>query len=247
MTHDAFLGGRLHLHQPARGFRGGIDAVLLAAACPARPGDHVLDLGCGVGTAALCLGVRVPGLRLAGVELQEDYAALARRNAHEAGQEMDVHCADLTRLPDALRARSFDHVIANPPYYERGKGSAAPDPGRDTALAGDTPLTAWCDAATRRLKPKGWLTMIQKADRLGDVLTAMDARLGSIMVQPLAPRTGQEAHLVIVRARKGGRAPLRLAAPIILHNGVSHPGDQDHYTSAISAVLRDAAALPVAD
>lgn len=244
LTHDAFLGGRLYLHQPRDGFRGGIDAVLLAAACPAKPDQSVLDLGCGVGTAALCLGTRVPGLRLSGVELQQPYADLARRNSAEANLPMDVYCCDLATPPPALRTQSFDHVIANPPYYDRARGSSAPNPGREEALGGATPLTAWIDTATKRLAPKGWLTLIQKADRLGDVLSALDDRLGSVTVLPLAPRVGRDAGLIILRARKGGRAPLRLAAPVILHQGQTHPGDSDHYTPAISKVLRGAEALP---
>lgn len=247
LTHDAFLGGRLHLHQPAKGFRGGIDAVLLAAACPARPGDHVLDLGCGVGTAALCLGTRIKGLRLTGVELQPDYADLARRNAAEAGIDMQVIKGDLSAPPDTLRQITCDHVITNPPYFDRARGSRAPDAGRDIALGGETPLSTWMDAATRRLRPGGWLTVIQKSDRLGDLLGAMDARLGSVVVLPLAPRAGRNAALVIARARKGGRGPLRLAAPLVLHDGATHPGDRDHYAAAISAVLRDAAPLPFPD
>lgn len=244
LTCDGFLGGRLRLHQPARGFRAGVDAVLLAAACPAEPGQSVLDLGCGVGTAALCLGARVEGVTLTGIELQPDYADLARRNATDNGQKMTIICGNLASLPAALRQQSFDHVIANPPYYDRARGSAAPDAGRDQALAGDTPLSAWVDTATRRLAPKGWLTMIQKADRLGDLLAALDDRLGTITVLPLAPRQGRDAELVILRARKGGRGPLRLASPLVLHDGDTHPGDRDHYAPAIRAVLRDAAALP---
>ncbi|MFZ2468854.1 MAG: methyltransferase, partial [Parvibaculum sedimenti] len=37
-TDDGFLGGRLQLLQPAKGYRAGIDAVLLAASVPARHG-----------------------------------------------------------------------------------------------------------------------------------------------------------------------------------------------------------------
>lgn len=247
LTRDAFLGGRLQIRQPARGFRAGVDAVLLAAACPARAGDHVLDLGCGVGTAALCLGTRVPGLRLAGLEVQTPYAALAVRNAAEAGQAMTVYRGDLTAMPAGLRRCSFDHVIANPPYYLRTRGSHAPDAGRDRALGEGAPLRLWIDAATRRLRPGGWLTLIQKADRLADLLSGLDARLGSVTVVPLAPRRGREAGLVILRARKGGRGRLRLAAPLVMHAGRTHPGDHEHYSPPIAAVLRDAAPLPFPD
>ncbi|MEO0916318.1 MAG: methyltransferase, partial [Pseudomonadota bacterium] len=58
-TDNAFLGGRLQVLQPAVGYRAGADPVLLAAAVDAGPGHSVLDVGCGVGTALLCLGTRV--------------------------------------------------------------------------------------------------------------------------------------------------------------------------------------------
>ena len=131
LTHDAFLCGKLHLWQPRRGYRAATDPVLLAAACPALPGQSVLDLGCGVGAAALCLAARVPDLRLFGLEVQPDYAALAQRNAAENGIAMQVECGDLADMPPALRI-GFDHVIANPPYYPRG-GTHSPIAGRDMA------------------------------------------------------------------------------------------------------------------
>ena len=71
---DAFLGGRLTIRQPVRGYRAGADPVFLAAAVAAKPGERVLELGCGVGTALLCLGARVAGLDLTGVERQGDLA-----------------------------------------------------------------------------------------------------------------------------------------------------------------------------
>ena len=90
-TRDAFLGGKLRLRQPRRGYRAGIDPVLLAASVPARPGQSVLDLGCGAGAAALCLAARVGGLRLAGLERQADYAELARANAAEMTATADAY------------------------------------------------------------------------------------------------------------------------------------------------------------
>ena len=170
LSDDKFLCGRLRLLQPLKGYRAATDPVLLAAACAAQADESVLDLGCGAGAAALCLGLRVPGLALAGLELQPDYADLARRNAKRNGIAVEVHEGDLARMPRDLR-RDFDHVIANPPYYAPG-GSPSPIAGRARAMQVETPLADWVAAATRRLRPGGWLTLICGADGLPQVLAA---------------------------------------------------------------------------
>ena len=241
LSEDEFLCGRLRLLQPLKGYRAATDPVLLAAACPARTGDSVLDLGCGAGAAALCLGLRVPGLALSGLELQPDYADLARRNADRNGIPLEVHAADIARMPKPLR-RDFDHVIANPPYYPAG-GSRSPEPGRATAMQVATPLGDWVTAAARRLRPGGWLTMICGADSLPEILAAMGSRMGSAAVLPLAAREGRAALRLLVQARKGGRAPFRLLSPFVIHQGAAHDGDRESYTAAANAVLRDGADL----
>lgn len=245
VTEDGFLGGQLSLMQPVTGYRAGVDPVFLAAAIAGHEGERVLDLGCGAGAAALCLGRRVPGLTLVGVERQEDYADLARMNAFDNDIDMDVHTADLTDLPAEVREESFDHVIMNPPYHLKDKATTSVDPGREAALFEETPLAVWIDAATRRLKPRGYLTLIQKAERLPEILAGMDSRLGSILVKPLAPREGRAAVLVLVQARKGGRGAFRLATPLVLHEGTEHLGDRESYRPEVTAILRDGAHLPL--
>lgn len=237
LTRDAFLGGRVQAWQPAKGYRAGTDPVFLAAACPARPGETVLELGCGVGVASLCLGARVEGLHISGVERQPAYADLARRNG------LDVVEADLTALPPDLRARSFDHVMANPPYFAEGDGTPARDVGREGAFREDTPLSAWIDTARARLKPKGWLTLIQLAERLPECLTALSRGFGSVAVLPVQSRAGRSAGRVLIRARKGGKAPFRLLAPFLVHERPYHLSDGDDYTALAAAVLRDGASI----
>ncbi|MES0863936.1 methyltransferase [Ruegeria sp. SCPT10] len=243
LSQNAFLGGKLHLWQPVKGYRAGVDPVLLAASVPATSGQSVLELGCGAGAAILCLAARVQGLELNGVELQPAYADLARRNAADNSITLEVVTADLTELPPELKQRQFDHVIANPPYYRGGAHSPAQDSGRSAALGEQTQLANWIDVATKRLAPRGYLHMIQKADRLSDILIACQGQLGSVEVLPLAARSGRQAELVILRARKGGRAAFRLHAPLILHRGDRHERDGESYTPEISAVLRDGAAM----
>src|SRR2546430_887522 len=116
VTEDAILGGLLRLRQHARGLRTGIDPVVLAAAAPATRG-RVLDLGCGVGTAALCLARRLPEVEIVGLELQPALTGLARENVLLNGLEyrIAVHEGDLLRPPPAVAAGGFDLVLANPP------------------------------------------------------------------------------------------------------------------------------------
>lgn len=243
ITTDAFLGGQVQVKQPANGYRAGVDPVLLAAACPASAGNRVLELGCGVGTAALCLLARTPGAHVTGIEIQPEYADLARENAALNNANLHVVNADLCALPDELRQQQFDHVIANPPYYTRTDGTPSNNIGRDMALAGDTPLPLWFDVATRRLTPGGWLTMIQRMDRLPDMIRAIDGRMGSVSVLPIAARRGRAAHLVILRTRKGGRSPFRLCDPLIMHTGDRHERDGDDYSAQARDILRNAAPL----
>ncbi|MEI4484723.1 methyltransferase [Frigidibacter sp. MR17.14] len=244
LTEDGFLGGRLKVLQPREGYRAATDPVLLAAACAAKAGQSVLELGCGAGVASLCLGHRVAGLVQAGLELQPGYAELARRNAAANGIALEVVEGDLAAMPAALRARSFDHVIANPPFYAADSGTAARDTGRETALREATPLALWIDAGLKRLHPGGWLTVIHETRRLPDLLAALPAeRAGSITCLPLAGRAGAAPGRVILRARKGGRGAFTLLSPLALHDGARHDGDRNNFRAEIDEVLRNAAPI----
>lgn len=242
LSRDAFLGGRVSLLQPRDGYRAGIDPVLLAASVPAKAGESVLELGCGAGVAMICLGVRA-GVEVTGVELQPAYATLARRNLAGNGLSGTVIEADIADPPLALKARSFHHVLANPPYFLAGARSRAGDSGRELALAGPAPLAAWVALAARRLRHGGTATFIQRAERLPELLAALDAHLGSPELLPLSPRPGRPPRLILARGRKGGRAAFRFHAPLVLHDGPTHLEDGDDYSDVIRASLREGAEL----
>lgn len=217
--------------------------MLLAAAVPATPGESALELGCGAGAAILALGTRVPGLSLAGLEIQPAYAALARENAALNGFPLEVVEGDVEAPPAGLRARAFDRVLLNPPYFDRAASTRAADRGRDLAHGGAAPLSAWLGLAARRLRQGGTVTAIQRVERLPDLLAALPAGLGSAEVLPLAPRDGAAPALVLLCARKGGRAPFRLLAPLPLHAGATDPAPQG-FAPWATAVLRDGAPMP---
>lgn len=245
LTQDDFLGGKIKVWQPKTGYRAGVDPVLLAAFTAAKPGQSILELGCGVGVASLCLAARVPGLQLTGVEIQAHYAALAQRNAEANDLPLDVVVADLRHLPSELRQNRFHHVIMNPPYFDRGAGTPSDDLGRDTALGGGTPLADWLDIGTRRLAPKGYLNLIQRMERLPEVLVTLQGRLGSIIVMPIAGREGRAPELFLLQARQEGRAAFRMTPALVMHAGKTHQGDRDSYTEQVNNILRNGAELPI--
>lgn len=243
ITENEYLGGKVRIRQPVSGYRAGVDPVLLAASIPAKSGQSVLELGTGVGTAALCLAARVPNLTISGIEIQPEYASLARDNGRLNGVAFEVVDADLSALPDSIKQKRFDHVIANPPYFDRSAGHAATNAGRETAMGENTPLSEWLSVAAKRVTPKGYVTFIHRAERLADLLAFLPTTLGSVQVQPFIPRQGRDANLILVRARHSGRAPLKLHAPILLHAGLTHVADAEDYTPEIKSVLRKGAAL----
>lgn len=242
-TLDDFLGGCLRVHQPAKGYRAGVDPVMLAASVPAKAGESVLELGIGVGVASLCLAHRVEGVHITGVEVQPEYASLARRNAEENNLPITVVEGDLTALSPELRQMQFDHVIANPPYFDRSESSPSPIDGREIAMGEGTDLATWVKVASKRVAPKGYAHFIHRAERLDDLLRAFSLYFGAIEVFPICPRVDRDAQLVIIRGRKGAKGKLKLNFPIVMHAGAEHLADGEDYFPEINAVLRDGAGL----
>lgn len=246
VTDDLILGGQLRLRQPKRGHRAGHDAILLAAATPARAGHRVVEFGAGVGTAGLALARRVSGLDLVLVEISETLAALARGNAAANDISAQVLTFDVTANAEAfatagLGPDSADIVLMNPPFNDAARHRASPDPARQSAhVAASDTLERWTHAARRLLKSGGVLTLIWRADGLSEVLAALERGFGSIAILPVHPGPEGAAIRVVVTAVKGGRAPLAMHPGLVLQ-------DPDRATGAeAAAVLGGKAALSLA-
>jgi tRNA1(Val) A37 N6-methylase TrmN6 len=231
-TEDAFLGGRLRLRQLRTGHRAGHDAMLLAAATPARAGDRVVDLGAGVGAAGLALASRVAGLTLVLVEIDPALAALARDNAAANAVAADVIVLDLTSEPTAFAAAglspdSADVVLMNPPFNNSARHRASPDKARELAhMAGDATLENWIGAGRRILKSGGVLSLIWRADGLSEVLAALDRGFGSLGIVPVHADEATPAIRILVRAVKGGRAPTQIHPALMLNDESALPNKQ---------------------
>lgn len=239
-TEDRVLGGRVRLRQPASGYRVAIDPVFLAAAVPAEPQQSILDVGCGVGAAMLCLAARVPQSRVVGLETQRDLVRLAGDNAILNCVEARVSAmiGDLLHAPPRLSPGTFDHVMANPPYLASGEATRSPAPGKaEATVEGEAGVASWVRFALAMARPKGSVTFIYRADRFEVLLAEIAGRAGEVVVYPLWPSPGKPAVRVLVRARKQVAAPARLAPGLVLHE----PDGQ--LTRAAEGVLREGRGL----
>ncbi|SBW12716.1 Methyltransferase small domain-containing protein [uncultured Alphaproteobacteria bacterium] len=243
VSEDGLLGGRVRLLQPRTGYRAAVDPVLLAAAARPEPGTRVLDLGCGTGAAALCLAARCGEVRVLGVEMQADYAALARRSAALSGLAerltvVEGDARDLRALPSDWRP--FDWAIANPPYFLCGNPAA--DAGRAQAHhGGAADLGEWVAAAAKALRPRGGLALVHQAERLDDALAALAAAgFGAVEVIPLWPKAGRVAKRVLVRGEKGRKTRMTLLPGLVLHR------EDGNFTETARRILFEAESLDAA-
>ncbi len=241
ITEDAALGGRLRLRQPRRGHRFGHDGVLLAAATEASAGDHVVDLGAGVGIAGLALAARVPGTRVTLVERDARLAELAAENIALNGfaARMRLVCADLRDLAADL-AGLADRVMMNPPFNDPLRMQASPDAARAAAHVGGAALLAgWVAVAASLLRQNGALTLIWRGDDRAAVLDALRPAFGAVRVLPVCGKPDTAPIRDLFRAEKGGPARLTMLLPLLLNAADGRP------TQEAEQVLRHAAALPL--
>ena len=233
------LNKRLKLLHSEKGFKTSIDSVLLAASCPAKAAEHILDMGCGVGGAGLCVLKRIEGVKLTGVEIQEDHVALARENAvaNGFGDQCDFIHSDIREYRNE---RAFDHVICNPPYLEGGAHLRSPDEEKAIAMghaSTDIDVKDWVDTAYFCLKSKGSMSMIHRADQTDAIIRAMGKRFGAIEVFPLWSKAGDSARRVVVRAMKDRRSPMMLHSGLVVHQ------ENKEYTDEAQEVFRNMKAL----
>jgi tRNA1(Val) A37 N6-methylase TrmN6 len=227
------------LFQPATGYRVAIDPVVLAAAVSPSQGQIILDAGCGTGAAALCLASRTLHGPIVGLELNPELAALARRNVAANGLESRIEITEGS-LSDyaAGHAGRFDQVLTNPPFHPAARHTPSMHPTKAVAHGeGELDLPGWIRAAGTLLKPGGRLTLVHRADRIAELLSALEGRFGAATIFPLWSRAGGDATRIVLSAIKGRRTLPRIRSGLVLHN------QDGSYTAEAQGILRDAGTM----
>jgi tRNA1(Val) A37 N6-methylase TrmN6 len=230
---DGLLGGRLNIRQPIKGHRVGSDAILLAAAAPARGVERLVDVGAGVGPVGLAILQRMPGANADLVERDAVLAALAEENAALNGlaARTRVAGADITQARERREAGladgGADLVVTNPPFFDAPTVRISADARRASAHVfaeqsstdlGPPALEAWIVASLSLLRAGGRFVMIHRPDALAQILNAFGRRLGAVAILPIHPNAQAPAHRMLVAGVKGARGPIALRPGLTLHD-----------------------------
>lgn len=204
----------LRLIQKRGGSEVSTDSVLLASYVRAKPGERLLDIGCGTGVIALLCGART-GAQTTGLELQPEIFDIAKRNA---ALNPEVSFEPTEGDLRTARIGSFDLAVCNPPFF--AGGAVSPNSERAAARHELTcTIDEVADCAARNLKNGGSFYMIYPADGLAAAFAALRAAgLEPKRLLCVAARADKPAKRVLIQARKGGGEGLIIEPTLIMHD-----------------------------
>lgn len=217
---DLQLAG-LRILQKERGFRFGMDAVLLSDFARVEPRDRAADFGTGTGIIPLLLAGRGRGLHIDAIELQSDMADMAARSVHMNGltERISVHAAPVEEADGIIQPGTLDVITCNPPYGQ--PGTTLLNPQETLSIARHQTqdgLNCWFRMAYRLLRGKGRFAMIYPAPRMLEVMKNLStARLEPKRFRLIYPAADKPANLVLIEAMKDARAMLHPEPPLIVY------------------------------
>lgn len=218
---DLILGG-LKIIQPKTGYRFSLDAVLLSHFCSSlNKARQVVDLGTGSGVIPLLLSYLAPHLEITGIEIQAPMADRAKRSVSYNGLEdrIKIINIDIRELKSVLSGGSADLVVMNPPFYKIGEGKVSLNP--EEAIARHEMEISMSDLvkmSSYLLKGNGELALIQRADRLPEILNLLEANnINPTRMRLVHANSNSEAKLVLIEGKKHSRSNLKILPPLIIY------------------------------
>lgn len=214
------------LIQKKKGFRFGMDSVLLADFANIRWNDTVVDFGCGTGILPLLLAGRRKGRKYYGIEIQEQMAEMARRTMNLNGLEdrVEIICADVSDALNYLSPGMADAVVCNPPYGMPGQVLLNQEKSLATARHQDArTLSSFFSSAFRILKGKGRIFLVYPAAQMFSLMTELQREhLEPKRFRLVYPDLNHPANLVLLEAVKDARPRLHPLPPLLIYDQIGN-------------------------
>lgn len=216
----------LRLLQKKDGFCFGVDAVLLSHFAQVSKNSVVIDLGTGTGIIAILISEKKEPREVVGLEIQKDIAEMAERSVrlNKLDDKVRIVHGDIKDAVKLFGAASFDAVVTNPPYMEKGCGLL--NPGDAKAISRHEILCTLEDVvstAAKLLRPGGKLSMVHRPQRLSDIIYYMrNYNIEPKQLRLVHPSPGKKPNLVLISGCRNGNPELRVQEPLYIYDSLGH-------------------------
>lgn len=214
---------KITLIQKKDGLTFGTDAFMLASFIKTQPRAQAVELGAGTGIISLLLAAKGKLAKITALEIQEDFASLAKRNTELNGlsEKINVLHMDVAKATSADIGGEADVVFSNPPYMKTDSGKRNDNDYKYIArheVCGN--IDDFCAAAFRLLKHGGKFYAVWRPDRLTDIVCAMRSnRLEPKIMTFVHADTDSVPSIVLISATKGGASGITVTSPLFLYDG----------------------------
>lgn len=236
-TLDDIAGGRLKVLQKAKGYRFSLDALLLSHFVGLRSGERVLELGSGSGVISLILARLWEGVKITGIDIQKELVEMAGRSValNGLGEKIEVLTGDVRGIKNIFLPRSFDVVVANPPYRKADSGRI--NPVKEKALARHEitgTVGDFLQAAGYVLKPAGRVYMIYPAARTAEIICSLrNAGVEPKRLRVIYSDEKSSGKLILVEGLKEGGEEMEVLPPLFIYGG------DGEYTEEMAGIFRE--------
>lgn len=232
-----YFGGQVTVFQPKHGYRAGTDALLLAASLCGKPGESFLELGVGSGAVTLLAAHLNPDCSFSGLENNADMLALAWKNT-AAHKNIEITEGSIRSLLKDWHLK-FDQVFTNPPFFDKRNAVRMPDVKAPSFINKSMGIEHWINAMLLTLMPRGYGTLIYRADSIEKVLAALSGKAGRLRILPIHSFAGQPAKRVLIQFRKGVKSESTLLPALVLHEREG----AEKFTPEVMKIINGAARL----
>lgn len=218
---DLQLNG-LKLIQKPEAFCFGVDAVLLSYFADVKKYQKVLDIGTGTGIIPVLLAGKTKAKAIVGLEIQEDMAEMASRSIrlNNLEERVSIVNGDVKEYRRYFGKSSFDVVVSNPPYTNKGCGLVNP---RDSKAISRHEILCSLDdvveAAASMLVPGGQLAVVHRPERLADIIYSMrNCGIEPKYLRMVHPKPYKKPTMILIKGNRGGNPELKVLEPLYVYN-----------------------------
>jgi len=206
------------LYQPESGYCYNSDSIFLYDFINHfKPKGRVLDVGAGCGVVGLLVARDNKKVSLEAVEKQEDFIFYAKTNAKVNGIEYKLHEGSFLALGDETK---YDFIISNPPFYPDGVQKSKNDMLFHARYNTNLPMDKFFKKVSQLLKPQSHFVFCYDATQFGLICSELDkVKMRVVDVQFVHPKIDRTASLVMVHARNGSKAMMKVWEPFISFDG----------------------------